>query len=60
VFDGQVSDKMGAFFDATFLPEIKKLVKDGMTYDGVKRRVRIPPIWGAKITGGDFVERTKA
>jgi hypothetical protein len=60
VFDRQVSDKMGAFFDAAFLPGIKKLVKDGMTYDAVKRLVRIPPIWGAKITGGDFVVRAKA
>ena len=59
VFDRQVSDKMGAFFDAAFLPGIKKLVKDGMTYDAVKRRVRIPSIWGAKITGGDFVKRAK-
>jgi hypothetical protein len=36
------------------------MVKDGMTYDAVKRRVRIPPMWGAKNTGGDFVERAKA
>ena len=50
-FDKQVAHKMGKFFDEVFLPMIKKLVEAGMSYDEVKRLVKIPTTWGAKITG---------
>jgi hypothetical protein len=59
-FDHQVTAKMGAFFEKTFLPGIKKLAKDGLTYDQVKRRLKIPSTWGAKISGDDFKERVAA
>ena len=57
-FDKQVADKMGEFFDAVFLPTLKKLVEAGLSYDEVKRLVKIPSTWGAKITGEQFRERT--
>src|SRR3954447_13716991 len=44
-FDHQVSDKMGEFFDKVFLPDLKKLVEAGLSYDEVKRLVRIPTTW---------------
>lgn len=56
-FDHQVADKMGAFFDAEFLPLMKKLVEAGFSYDDVKRAVKIPGVWGAKIRGEQFRER---
>jgi hypothetical protein len=57
MFDQQVADKMGEFFDKTFLPAIKKMVKANMSYDEVKSRLKIPSTWGAKITGEQFKER---
>ena len=57
MFDHQVADKMGEFFDKTFLPAIKKMVKANMSYDEVKRRLKISSTWGAKITGEQFKER---
>ena len=56
-FDRQVADKMGEFFDDVFLPVMKKLIEAGLTYDGVKRAVKIPSTWGAKIGGEQFRER---
>lgn len=56
-FDKQVAHKMGAFFDDVFLPEIKKLVQAGRSYNEVKLLVKIPSTWGAKITGQQFRER---
>lgn len=56
-FDHQVADKMGAFFDSAFLPLMKKLVEGGFSYDEVKRAVKIPGTWGAKIHGEQFKER---
>ena len=56
-FDHQVADKMGEFFDKTFLPAIAKMVKASMSYDEVKRRLKISSTWGAKITGEQFKER---
>src|SRR5580698_10022835 len=47
-FDHQVADKMGEFFDEVFLPALKKLVEAGLSYDEVKRAVKIPTSWGAK------------
>jgi hypothetical protein len=56
-FDRQVADKMGGFFDEVFLPVMKKLIKAGLSYDEVKRAVKIPTTWGAKISGEQFRER---
>ena len=40
---------MGRFFEELFLPSLKKLVEAGLSYDEVKRLVKIPSTWGAKI-----------
>ena len=56
-FDRQVAGKMGDFFDDVFLPTMKKLVESGLSYNEVKRLVRMPSTWGAKITGDQFRER---
>lgn len=56
-FDRQVADKLGDFFDDVFLPTMKRLVEAGLSYDEVKRLVKIPGTWGAKITGEQFRER---
>ena len=56
-FDQHVADKMGGFFGKTFLPAMKKLVKADLSYDEVKKLVKIPTTWGSKITGEQFVER---
>ena len=58
-FDKQVAHKMGKFFNDVFLPTMKKLVEAGLSYDDVKRLVKIPTTWGAKITGEQFEERIK-
>jgi hypothetical protein len=50
---------MGEFFHATFLPAIKKLVEANLSYPEVKRRLKIPATWGAKITGAQFEERVR-
>ena len=55
-FDKQVAHKMGEFFDEVFLPILKKLVEAGLSYDEVKRLVKIPSTWGAKITGEQLRE----
>jgi hypothetical protein len=44
----------------TGLFDMKKLVEAGLSYDGVKRLVRVPTTWGAKITGEQFEDRVKA
>jgi len=59
-FDKQVAHKMGGFFGNVFLPSLKKLVEAGLTYDEVKRLVKIPSTWGAKISGEQFEERVTA
>jgi hypothetical protein len=56
-FDKQVAHKMAEFFETVFLPCLKKLVEAGLSYDEVKRLVKIPSTWGAKITGKQFEER---
>jgi hypothetical protein len=56
-FDKQVAHKMGRFFDNVFLPMMKRLVEAGLSYDDVKRLVKIPTTWGAKISGSKFRER---
>jgi hypothetical protein len=48
---------IGKFFDEVFLPAMKKLVDAGLSYDEVKRLVKIPTTWGAKISGEQFRER---
>jgi hypothetical protein len=59
-FDLQVADKMGGFFEDVFLPTMKKLVEADLSYDEVKRLIKIPATWGSKITGEQFVERAVA
>ena len=59
-FDKQVADKMGSFFDDVFLPSLKNLVEAGLSYDEVKRLVKIPSTWGAKISGEQFEDRVTA
>jgi hypothetical protein len=43
---------MGRFFDDVFLPMMKRLVAAGLSYDDVKRLVKIPSTWAAKIISG--------
>ena len=59
-FDKQVAHKMGEFFNEVFLPMIKKLVEARRSYEDVKRLVKIPSTWGAKITGEQFEDRVSA
>jgi hypothetical protein len=59
-FDRQVAGKMGRFFDEVFLPVMKALARDGLSYDQVKRVVKVPALWGAKVTGGQFKDRVAA
>jgi hypothetical protein len=59
-FDKQVASKMGKFFEDVFLPSLKKLVEAGLSYDEVKRFVKIPSTWGAKITSEQFEDRVRA
>lgn len=56
-FDRRVPGKLGKYFDATFLPAIKRLVEAGLSYEDVKRLIRIPATWGAKISGEEFKRR---
>src|SRR4051794_8088814 len=58
-FDRQVADKMGPFFDDVFLPTMKKLVQARLSYEDVKRLIKIPTTWGAKISGEQFEERAE-
>jgi hypothetical protein len=39
---------------------MKKTVETGLSYDEVKRVVKIPTTWGAKISGDQFRERVSA
>jgi hypothetical protein len=59
-FDKQVAHKMGEFFEEVFLPSLKKLVEAGLSYDEVKRLVKIPSTWGSKITREQFEDRVKS
>ncbi len=59
-FDKQVASKLGKFFEDVFLPRMKKLVEARRSYEDVKRLVKIPGTWGAKITGEQFEERITA
>jgi hypothetical protein len=59
-FDKQVAHKMGKFFEDEFVPVVRRLVEAGESYDAVKRLVKIPTTWGAKISGEQFRERAKA
>ena len=38
---------------------MKKLVEAGMSYEEVKKLVKISSLWGAKITGEQFKERVE-
>ena len=59
-FDKKVAHQMGEFFKEVFLPMMRKLVEAGKSYDEVKRLVKIPSTWGAKISGEHFRERVDA
>ena len=50
-FDKQVAHKMGKFFDDVFLPNLKKLVEAGLSYEKVKSVVKIPSTWVPRSTG---------
>jgi hypothetical protein len=56
-FDRQAANKLGGIFEDMFLPAMKKLVASGLSYDEVKRLLKIPATWGAKISGEQFRER---
>jgi hypothetical protein len=56
-FDKQVARKMGDFFNDVFLSSMKKLVEAGLSFDEVKRLVKIPTTWGAKVKAEQFTER---
>jgi hypothetical protein len=58
-FDKQVAHKMGRFFEDVFVPVLRKLVEAGKSYEEVKLLVKIPTTWRAKISGEQFIERTK-
>jgi hypothetical protein len=58
-FDRQVSNKMGPFYESTFLPAMRKFVDARLSYDNVKRVIRIPATWGAKISGEQFEARAR-
>lgn len=60
LFDKQIAHKMGPFFVEVFLPAIGRLVEAGLSYDEVKRLVKIPSLWGAKLRGTDFHRRVDA
>ena len=51
---------MDRFFADVFLPTMKRFVESGLSYDDVKRIVKIPSTWGAKIGGEQFHERAEA
>jgi hypothetical protein len=61
-FDHQVADKLGGFLDRLFLPTLKKFVDAGLWYGEVKRRLKIPAIWGwgARVNGEQFRKRASA
>jgi hypothetical protein len=59
LFDKQVREKLGGFFDRVFLPALEAFVEAGLSYDEVKRALRISPSWGAKISGEQFRERAQ-
>jgi hypothetical protein len=42
------------------VPTLKKLVEAGLSYDEVKRVVKIPATWAAKTSGEQFQERVNA
>jgi hypothetical protein len=56
-FDHQLAERMGESFEDVFLPVMKRLIGAGLSYDEVKRLVKIPTTWGAKISGEQFRER---
>ncbi len=58
-FDRQVVGKMGSFFCEEFLPALSRPAEAGFSYEDVKRALRIPGKWGAKITGEQFRERVR-
>jgi hypothetical protein len=43
-----------------YVPTLKKLVEAELSYDEVKRVVKIPATWGAKTSGEQLQERVNA
>ena len=52
-----VGDIAGVY---VFLPSMKTLVEAGLSYDEVKKVLKIPATWGTKIGGAKFRERISA
>jgi len=59
-FNKQVAQKIGGFFDTFLLPTITKLIEAHVSYEDVKRILKISPTWGDKITAEQFRERSDA
>ena len=51
---------MGSFTKKAFMPTMRSLVESGLSCDEVKRLVKIPTMWAAKITGEEIDKRTVA
>jgi hypothetical protein len=45
------------FFEKVFLPAMEKFVDAGLSYEEVKRILKIPSTWGAKLSDEQFKER---
>ncbi|WP_406698030.1 hypothetical protein V5E97_04170 [Singulisphaera sp. Ch08] len=56
-FDHQVADRMDGFFEEVVLPTLKTLAEARLSYDKMKRLVKLPSTWEAKISGKPFRER---
>ena len=53
----KIIEKLGEdFYNSYFLPGIRAMVDEGLSYDLIKERLEIPPVWGAKISGKKFIE----
>ena len=56
-FDKQVAHKMGGFFEDVFLPTMKKLVEEGLSYDEMRAiKQALDPEW--KLSPGVIFGRT--
>lgn len=54
----KLAGKLGSFY-SKFEKRIKKVVKQGVSYEALKEMVEIPPRVGAKITANDFMAKSK-
>ena len=53
----KIINKFGNFYYKHFLPKMRKMVEEGLTYERIKAKVGIPDKWGAKITDVEFLKR---